>query len=174
MNWYKVNKATLFENITMLRHCIGVIFFLFVSWSVQANSELSDISIALDNFHQAASDANQEQYFELLSDNAIFIGTDASERWNKASFKAFATPYFDQGQGWTYISRNRHITISSSGNVAWFDEMLDNKSYGECRGTGVLELTKNGWKISQYHLTIPLPNALAKDVVQQIKQRSNE
>jgi hypothetical protein len=47
--------------------------------------------------------------------------------------------------------------------------MLDNDSYGECRGTGVLLLTEQGWKISQYHLTIPIPNALAKDVVKQIR-----
>jgi hypothetical protein len=35
----------------------------------------------------------------------------------------------------------------------------------------VLELTHSGWKISQYHLTIPLPNALAKNVVKQIKEQ---
>ena len=127
--------------------------------------------MALDNFHQAASDANQQQYFDLLSDKAVFIGTDATERWDKNAFIAFAKPYFDKGKGWTYIPRNRHVTLAESGQVAWFDEMLDSQSYGECRGTGVLELTEKGWKISQYHLTIPLPNGLAKDVVKQIKQQ---
>jgi hypothetical protein len=62
------------------------------------------------------------------------------------------------------------VTIAKAGDVAWFDEMLDSQSYGECRGTGVLELTNSGWKISQYHLTIPVPNDLAKDIVKQIKQ----
>lgn len=155
----------------MLQRYICLIFALLVQLSVQASETQTQISLTLDDFHQAASDANQQQYFDLLSDKAVFIGTDATERWDKNTFKAFAKPYFDKGQGWTYIPRNRHVTLSASGQVAWFDEMLDSQSYGECRGTGVLELTENGWKISQYHLTIPLPNGLAKDVVKQIKQQ---
>ena len=145
---------------------------MFVQLSVQASETQTQISLALDNFHQAASDANQQQYFDLLSDKAVFIGTDATERWDKNAFIAFAKPYFDKGKGWTYIPRNRHVTLAESGHVAWFDEMLDSQSYGECRGTGVLELTENGWKISQYHLTIPLPNELAKSVVKQIQQHT--
>jgi hypothetical protein len=144
---------------------------MFVQLSVQASEAQNQISLVLDNFHQAASEAKQQQYFDLLSDKAVFIGTDATERWDKNTFKAFAKPYFDKGQGWIYIPRNRHLTLSASGQVAWFDEMLDSQSYGECRGTGVLELTENGWKISQYHLTIPVPNGLAKNVVKQIKQQ---
>ena len=155
----------------MLQRYICLIFALLVQLSVQASETQTQISLTLDDFHQAASDANQQQYFDLLSDKAVFIGTDATERWDKNTFKAFAKPYFDKGQGWTYKPRNRHLTLSSSGQVAWFDELLDSQSYGECRGTGVLELTENGWKISQYHLTIPLPNGLAKDVVKQIKQQ---
>lgn len=153
----------------MLQRCVCLLFVMFFQWSVQASQ--TQISMVLDSFHQAASDANQQQYFDLLSDSAVFIGTDGNERWNKSAFKAFALPYFDKGKGWTYFPRNRHVTVSTSGQVAWFDEMLDSQSYGECRGTGVLELTHSGWKISQYHLTIPLPNALAKNVVKQIKEQ---
>jgi ketosteroid isomerase-like protein len=127
------------------------------------------IEAALDAFHHAASDADGKTYFALLHEDAVFIGTDGSERWTKAQFKEFAMPYFSNGQGWTYEPRDRHIAIHDNGKVAWFDEMLDNESYGECRGTGVLLLTEKGWQISQYHLTIPIPNALAKDVVRQIR-----
>lgn len=155
----------------MLRACLVVICAMLIQSTVQANSEQDQISSILDNFHQAASDANQQQYFDLLTQNSVFIGTDGTERWDKKTFKAFAKPYFDKGQGWTYIPRDRHVTIAASGQVAWFDEMLDSQSYGECRGTGVLELTDKGWKISQYHLTIPIPNGLAKSVVKQIKQQ---
>jgi len=123
----------------------------------------------LDNFHRAASEANSQQYFALLTESAVFIGTDATERWDKKAFKAFAKPYFDKGQGWTYVPRDRHVIIAESGKVAWFDELLDSQSYGECRGTGVLEMTNKGWKISQYHLTIPMPNGVAKSLVKQIK-----
>ena len=155
----------------MLRSCFIVICVMLIQSSAAANQAQTQISVILDLFHKAASDANQQQYFDLLTENAVFIGTDGSERWDKKTFKAFAKPYFDKGQGWTYIPRDRHVTLAKSRQVAWFDEMLDSQSYGECRGTGVLEMTENGWKISQYHLTIPIPNGLAKNVVKQIKQQ---
>lgn len=133
-------------------------------------SSSAEIQAVLDAFHHAASEANGELYFALLHEDAVFLGTDGSERWTKAQFEGFAMPYFSEGQGWTYQPRHRHISINPRGDVAWFDEMLDNESYGECRGTGVLLLTEKGWQISQYHLTIPIPNALAKDIVKQIKK----
>lgn len=154
----------------MRQASVCLIFVMFFQFSIQASTEVVQINKVLDLFHQAASEANQQQYFDLLSDSAVFIGTDGDERWDKSAFEAFASPYFEKGQGWTYIPRDRHVTVAGSGQFAWFDEMLDNQSYGECRGTGVLELTDKGWKISQYHLTIPVPNELAKELVQQIKK----
>ncbi|MFT6901627.1 MAG: hypothetical protein ACJAXS_001820 [Colwellia sp.] len=47
--------------------------------------------------------------------------------------------------------------------------MLENKSYGMCRGSGLLINTENGWKILQYNLSIPVPNAIALQVVTPIK-----
>jgi hypothetical protein len=64
------------------------------------------------------------------------------------------------------------VTLAEDGSTAWFDEMLENQSYGTTRGTGVLVRTAGGWKIVQYHLTIPLPNDLARDVVQMIRNRN--
>ena len=53
--------------------------------------------------------------------------------------------------------------------MAWFDELLDSKSYGTSRGTGTLVLTADGWRVSQYALTFPIPNDLAKDMTGKIK-----
>ena len=53
--------------------------------------------------------------------------------------------------------------------MAWFDELLDSKSYGTSRGTGTLVLTADGWRVSQYALTFPSPNDLAKDMTGKIK-----
>ncbi|WP_339719661.1 nuclear transport factor 2 family protein [uncultured Paraglaciecola sp.] len=156
----------------MLQRKVCLLLVVLLQLPVQANQ--TQIVKVLDNFHQAASDANHQEYFDLLTDTAVFIGTDGNERWDKNAFEAFAKPYFEQGKGWTYIPRNRHVTVAKSGDFAWFDEMLDSQSYGECRGTGVLELTDKGWQISQYHLTIPVPNELAKEVVQQIKQLASK
>lgn len=128
------------------------------------------IVYALDSFHQAAATANAKLYLGLLSDNAIFLGTDGGERWTKSDFSAFVTPYFEQGKGWVYQANQRNISFVEGASVAFFDESLVNNNYGDCRGTGVMVKTSQGWKISQYSLSIPLPNALSKDIVKQIQQ----
>ncbi len=127
------------------------------------------IEATLDTFHQAASEADSKTYFDLLTQDSIFLGTDATERWTKKEFKAFAEPYFSQGKGWTYQSTQRHISVLADGKTAFFDELLSNNSYGECRGSGVLVLTEQGWKIAQYNLSIPIPNDLSKTLTEQIK-----
>ncbi|WIO75067.1 nuclear transport factor 2 family protein [Porticoccaceae bacterium LTM1] len=153
-------------------HKVALLFLGFAIGTANACEE--HVSIVLDNFHKAASEAHGGKYFDLLTEEAVFIGTDASERWSKKEFEAFAKPYFDQGKGWTYTSTSRHIYLSQDQQTAWFDEMLDNENYGVCRGTGVLVKTEGGWKIAQYHLVIPVPNELAKNLVEQIRQPSGQ
>jgi ketosteroid isomerase-like protein len=125
----------------------------------------------LTAFHAAAADADGERYFSLFADDAVFLGTDANERWTIAEFRAFAEPFFSKGLGWTYVARERHVEIAPGGDVAWFDEILWNDTYGTCRGTGVLVSTDAGWRIAQYHLTIPIPNDLSRELTTRIKQR---
>ncbi len=127
------------------------------------------VSGVLDALHDAASKAQFDSYFGLFADDGIFFGTDATERWTIAQFKAYAKPSFDKGRGWTYHKTERHIYLSSDGRTAWFDEKLDNANYGDCRGSGVLVKEGGAWKIAQYNLTIPIPNDLARDVVAQIR-----
>lgn len=138
------------------------------SFSCMADDKGS-INKVLNNFHQAAANAEAKSYFDLLSDDAIFLGTDASERWTKAEFKSFVVPYFSKGTGWLYTPTERNINVIKQGQVAFFDELLISESYGTCRGSGLLIKTAQGWKISQYNLSIPMPNGLAKALVKQIK-----
>jgi hypothetical protein len=123
----------------------------------------------LNTLHLAASEADGELYFSLFASDAVFMGTDATERWSVEEFKAFAEPYFSQGRGWTYTMKERNIFFSEDGATAWFDEMLWNESYGTCRGTGVLRLTGEGWKFVQYNLTIPIPNDLTREFADRIR-----
>ena len=132
------------------------------------------IAETLDHFHQAASKADGKAYFELFAPEGVFIGTDASERWTVEEFKKYAMPHFSKGKGWTYVPKLRHIDVAPGGDVAWFDEILENKSYGTCRGSGVLRKIDNHWRISQYHLTIPVPNELADTVVTMIRSRATK
>ncbi len=134
-----------------------------------AASDKQSIEATLDSFHQAAAAAQAKPYFNLLSQDAIFLGTDATERWSKEEFKAFVVPYFSQGKGWLYTPVKRNISVVKRGQVAFFDEILFSESYGTCRGSGLLVKTEQGWKISQYNLSIPMPNGIAKALVKQIK-----
>ena len=147
--------------------CLAILFLVPIN--ILKASNKTDVSSILDQLHLYASQAKSTQYFSLFTDEAIFIGTDATENWTMKEFKAFAIPYFSKGKGWTYTSNNRHIYFSKSKNTAWFDEMLFNENYGETRGTGVLIRSESGWKIEQYHLTFPIPNELSEQVVKIIK-----
>jgi hypothetical protein len=128
-------------------------------------------STVLDQLHAAASRADGAAYFALFAPDAVFIGTDATERWPIAAFRDYAMARFATGHGWTYTPRERHVTLAPipCGCVAWFDEVLDSANYGTSRGTGVLIKTEHGWKIAQYALTFPVPNDLAADITGRIK-----
>jgi ketosteroid isomerase-like protein len=137
--------------------------------------DTNKVAAVLDALHSAASKADSDTYFNLFADDAIFIGTDAEEFWSLEQFKSYTMPYFSKGQGWTYVPKNRDIKLSQSGDVAWFHEILNSKSYGTTRGTGVLVLGEDKeWKIAQYHLTIPIPNDLAKEFADKIKIYESE
>jgi hypothetical protein len=123
----------------------------------------------LDAFHAAAARADYEGYFAAWTDASVFLGTDATERWVGQEFRDFAKPHFDSGRGWTYRPRARRVSISRDGRTAWFDELLDNDKYGECRGSGVLERRGDSWVILQYNLGIPMPNDAADELVQRIR-----
>jgi hypothetical protein len=141
---------------------------------LQAAPAAKQVNLVLDQLHETAAKADFSGYFKLFHPEAVFIGTDASERWDLATFKAYAKPHFEAGRGWTYKPRERHIQFSPDGRTAWFDELLDHAQYGTCRGTGVLlrGSKPEDWKLAQYHLTIPVPNELVQDLMTLIKKRS--
>jgi hypothetical protein len=131
------------------------------------------IDEVLSSLHRAASEANGELYFSLFADDAVFMGTDATERWSVDELESFAKPYFSTGRGWTYEMKDRNIFVSSDRRTAWFDEVLWNDTYGTCRGTGVLVLTDGAWRIVQYNLVIPIPNDLAAGFAEKIKEHKS-
>lgn len=126
----------------------------------------------LDALHEAASKADGVTYFDLFTPDATYIGTDVTEHWSIAEFRAYAEPYFNRGRGWTYTPRSRSLTLAplDCRCVVWFDEALDSQSYGTSRGTGVLVRGDDGkWRIALYALTFPIPNALARDMTARIR-----
>jgi ketosteroid isomerase-like protein len=125
----------------------------------------AEASKVLDDFHDAAAQADFDRYFGHFAEDAVFLGTDATERWTVEEFEAYARPYFKPGGGWTYKPHDRHLTVQKDGNTAIFDELLDNDGLGVARGSGVLVIEDDEWKIAQYSLSIPIPNELADRVV---------
>jgi ketosteroid isomerase-like protein len=121
------------------------------------------IGHVLDDFHRAAADADEARYFGHFTPDAVFLGTDPTERWDLSEFQTFAHPYFARGHAWAYQPLSRNVVVS--GDMATFDEALHSDKYGLCRGTGALRRVGGQWKVAQYSLSFPIPNGLAPKVV---------
>ena len=106
-----------------------------------------------------------------MDEDAVFIGTDASENWTKKEFKKFAKPYFDKKETWNFTPIQRNITLSKDTKTAWFDELL-NTHMKICRGSGVLIKKDSTWKIKQYVLSLTIPNDSIESVIS-IKSKSD-
>ena len=142
----------------------------FISTNPKRDKEAIDI--VLNNWHKAAAEANAENYFDAMTDDAVFLGTDASEHWNKKEFKAFAKPFFDKGKAWDFKPLERHIYVSKDQKTAWFDELLDTWMK-ICRGSGVMVKVGNQWKIQHYVLSMTVPNESTEAVIK-IKNVNDE
>ncbi|RRO19726.1 nuclear transport factor 2 family protein [Flavobacteriaceae bacterium 14752] len=136
-----------------------IIVFLFIAnLTVAQNDNLKPkLDEQISKWHQAAADADLKTYRSLMTEDAIFIGTDPTEYWQGQDFINFAKPYFDRGKAWTFRKLERHIYIDKSKQVAWFDELLDTQM-GICQGSGVLVQVNGEWKIKHYVLSITIPN----------------
>ena len=138
---------------------IFVIMILSGCKSTMINDEVAKVNIneTIDNWHKAAATANYETYFGLMTDDAIFIGTDATENWNKKAFQAYANPHFAKGKARDLTALERNVFVDKSGKTAWFDELL-NTQMKICRGSGVLVKINKQWKIKHYVLSMTIPN----------------
>jgi uncharacterized protein (TIGR02246 family) len=151
---------------------IGLAAFVTSARAQPANvgSAAAAIGGVIDAWHASAAAADEEKYFSYFAPDAVFLGTDATERWTRDEFRAWAHPYFAKGKAWSFKSVARSISIAPDRTVAWFDEALETPNLGPCRGSGVVVATEGGWKIAQYNLSIPIPN----DLVDEFKGRIDE
>ena len=145
--------------------------------SQKRETDREQINVLLDQFNEAAANADFQKYFDFFTEDAVFIGTDATENWNKKEFMTWAKPHFDNKKTWHFKSINRHLYFYDSdgyreGNLAWFDELLDTQMK-ICRGSGVLIKHGEQWKIQQYVLSMTIPNSLM-DSVMKIKSSTEE
>lgn len=113
----------------------------------------------LDAWHEAAANADEAKYFSYFAEDAVFLGTDATERWDLPAFRAYAHPHFARGKAWTMRAKARDVRVSEDGMLAWFDEELESEGLGPARGSGVLRRDDRGvYKIVHYNLSLTIPN----------------
>jgi len=134
-----------------------------------ASTPTASVNTVLDDWHKAAAQADEARYFGHFTPDAVFLGTDATERWTRDAFRAWAKPHFSKGKAWSFTSVSRQVSFSKDGAVAWFDEALSTPNMGPARGSGVLVKDGGAWKIAQYNLSIPIPNDLMPDFKQRIE-----
>ena len=143
----------------MKRLFLTSLVFIFI---ISADEQRASTDELLDGLHRDAHEGNFQTYFARYIPDAIFLGTDKTERWTIEEFKTYAKPAFADGHGWTYREIERNW--EGGGDVRWFDEILFNEKLGYCRGTGVVKLIDNEWKIAHYSLTMLVPNEIAAEV----------
>jgi hypothetical protein len=122
------------------------------------------IGAMLDAFNVAAGKADYDGYFAFYTDDATFLGTDATEVWDKKTFMVWSKPYFDRGRAWNFTSLERHIYFGNHPDIAWFDELLQTQMK-LCRGSGVVVKRNGVWKVQQYVLSATIPNSVMDDVI---------
>lgn len=140
--------------------------FALFSFTCQREINLDQF---IDAWHQAASDAKFDRYFNMMDSSFVFLGTAPGERWKKDEFAKFSKPYFDQGKAWDFKAKNRVWHRDEAGLIAWFDEDLDTWMEG-CRGSGIVKKTKDGWKLMYYNLTVLIENEKIKSFIALRKQ----
>jgi ketosteroid isomerase-like protein len=150
---------------------ISLLLFLVGSVLFAQKEEKKIIIKILDDWHAAAGAANFDAYFGLMTDDAVFIGTDAMENWQRDDFIEYAKPHFNKGKAWDFTAVYRNVYISSDSEFAWFDELLDTQMK-ICRGSGVLKKVDGEWKIAHYVLSIAVPNEFVDELVK-IKDKTD-
>ncbi len=152
-------------------YLLGALFCFVMTIRSQVTTE-QEIDTLLDEWHLSAANADFDAYFDKMTNDGVFIGTDATENWQNEAFKAFSKPYFDRGKAWSFTAVERNIYINESEDFAWFDELLDTQMK-LCRGSGVLKKENGQWKIAHYVLSIAVPNENVTELIQLKKEKDS-
>ena len=140
-----------------------MVAMIVASTSVVSASPREDIGKVLDAWHQSSATADADTYYGAMTDDCIFLGTDATERWLRDELRAWAEPHFVEAPAWAFTVTERTIYLDEGGEVAWFEEYLGT-GMGDCRASGVMKLVDDRWMIRHYDLALTVPNDLVDDL----------
>ncbi|MFH1765046.1 MAG: nuclear transport factor 2 family protein [Gemmatimonadota bacterium] len=138
-----------------------------VTAAVDLVAEKAAAKAVLDLFPQAMIDEDLELMGLIIAQdpNTMVIGTDAAERWvGYEAFRASLEIQFASYEDSEIVVRDQVITVSRSGEVAWFSELMDWRltAGGEqvalegLRMSGVLEKRDGAWVMVQAHASVPV------------------
>lgn len=153
------------------------LFFTVYSCKTQEgiNQDLdskTQVNQLINQWHKDVALFDYDAYFNKMTDDAVFVGTDAAEVWSKQEFQDFSKPFFDKQQTWDFKPISRNLYFAKDTKIVWFDELLDTWM-GVCRGSGVLIYQNSDWKIQHYVLSVAIPNEDMNKVVLAKKERDS-
>lgn len=122
------------------------------------NAEMDKV---IDQWHQAAAVGDSAGFFGLMTADAIYLGTDEKERWDRTSMGKDLGKYFNGKKAWKFIPYNRKYIVLEDKKSILFDECLSTWM-GPCKATGKLTKVKGKWLISYYNLNVAVSNDVVK------------
>jgi SnoaL-like domain len=128
------------------------------------------IDTVMNRWHHAAAVADETVFFGLMTEDCEYVGTDPSEHWKRDELKKWSEKFFQRDSAWDFKPKSRVVHFTQNGQYAWFDELLDTWM-GDCRGSGILIKTSDGWKLQQYVLSMAVLNDLTKDYINLLNKR---
>ncbi len=125
-----------------------------------------DVKALLQKLIRAQETGDIDAFTECFTqnNNAVHIGTDQDEIWYTwPDFFNFMITQLEQHKGSTINYKNTTVRHNSSGDVAWYSQLIDHcpetKGDDIClegfRHTGVVEKRDGKWLIVQSHISFP-------------------
>jgi len=147
-----------------------LLIFIFFSVDSFGQTKTTEVNQFMDSWHKAAASADEEVFFGSMTKDGIYLGTDKTEKWTRDEMAVWAKEYFERESAWSFTATSRDIYFSEDGKVAWLNEKLDTWM-GVCKGTAVLELTNEGWKIALYDLSVTIDNDKIQKFIELIEEK---
>jgi len=133
------------------------------------NEHTAAVNEMVDTWHLAAAKADADTFYGSMTEDGIYIGTDASERWLRDELREWAAFAFERESAWDFKARDRSVYFTNNQTYAWWEELLDTWM-GVCRGSGVAQLVDGEWKVTHYHLSVTVPNDKIEGFIELVKE----
>lgn len=142
---------------------IAILLVTICSFSaLQAQTDSQAVEAADKQFDESFAAKNMAAMFAPVADDCIFYGTDPTERWDVASFKAMIEPQMKNGMPSMNVL-SREVSFLAKGSVAVVVKKINWVIFKtELREVVVYEKQKDGWKMKTFNLSLTIPNQKTK------------